>query len=235
MKTYLKTFIVLLLLNNQQSLAQNIGINGTGANANPSALLDLDASPTNNTGFLMPRLTTAQRIAIASPADGLLVYDTNLGGVYRFSSINNKWDCLNIPAGSVQYFANTTSPIGYLACNGQAVTTTTYPELFNAIGYTYGGSGSVFQVPDLRGEFIRGADMGRGVDPSRVLGTTQSDDLKSHTHSLPTNLTIIFGPTLFLMNGDGTLGGTTAPTVTGASGGTETRPRNVALMPCIKY
>ena len=145
MKTTLTTFIVLLLLNNQQSLAQNIGINGTGANPNASALLDLDASPTNNTGFLMPRLTTAQRIAIASPADGLLVYDKNLGGIYCYSTIDNKWDCANTPAGTVQHFANTTAPRGYLACNGQTVTTTTYPELFTAIGYTYGGSGSVFQ------------------------------------------------------------------------------------------
>ena len=58
--------------------SQNIGINSTGANAHPSALLDVDTNPANNTGFLMPRLTTTQRIAIASPAAGLQVWDINL-------------------------------------------------------------------------------------------------------------------------------------------------------------
>ncbi len=215
--------------------AQNIGINGTGANAHPSALLDLDSSPTNNTGFLKTRLTTAQRIAIVSPADGLEVYDTNLGGTYRYSTINNKWDCAQNPAGTVQHFANTVAPLGYLACTGQTVSVTQYPELFTAIGFTYGGSGSTFNVPDLRGEFIRGLDAGRGVDPARVIGSAQTDDFKSHTHNLPVNLAIVFGPTFFLMNGDGTLGGTTNSASTSATGGTETRPRNIALLPCIKY
>ena len=83
----------------------------------------------------MPRLTTVQRLAIASPINGLLVYDTNLKGVYSF---DGTWDCLNTPAGTVQHFANVTAPRGYLTCDGQNVSTTTYPELFNAIGYAYG-------------------------------------------------------------------------------------------------
>ena len=59
--------------------AQNIGMNGTGANAHPSALVDIDASPSNNTGLLIPRIPL-QAINLAapvtSPATSLLVYNT---------------------------------------------------------------------------------------------------------------------------------------------------------------
>ena len=77
MKTLFKTILIYnltFIIYNCQ--AQNIGINQTGANAHPSALLDLDANPTNNTGLLIPRLTTAERNAIASPALSLLIFNT---------------------------------------------------------------------------------------------------------------------------------------------------------------
>ena len=214
--------------------AQNIGINGTGVNAHPSALLDLDAAPSFSTGFAMPRLTTAQRLSIASPIDGLQVYDTNLKGFYYFNTTTNKWDCVTVPAGSIGYFGNITAPIGYLECNGQAVSRTTYPELFNAISTLYGiGDGATtFNLPDLRGEFVRGVDNGRGVDPARVIGSFQIDDFKSHNHQLDSKIVTAgtVGPT-DVANGAGTGGwGYTTST-----GGTETRPRNLALLPCIKY
>ena len=65
------------------SQTNNVGI-GTLTPA-PSAVLDL-SPPANDKGFLVPRLTTAQRIAIAAPANGLLVYDTNVNCLYYFSS-----------------------------------------------------------------------------------------------------------------------------------------------------
>lgn len=60
-------------------------------------------------------------------------------------------------------------------CHGQAVNRTQYAGLFEIIGTTHGsGDGSTtFNVPDLRGEFIRGVDAGRGVDPARALGSKQ--------------------------------------------------------------
>ena len=223
-------------LSRAEAIAQNIGINGTGANAHPSALLDLDSSPTNNTGFAMPSLTTTQRLAIVSPKNGLQVFDTSLGDFYYYSTITNKWDCVSVRAGTVSHFANTVAPLGYLACAGQTVSATQYPELFNAIGYLYGGAGAVFNVPDLRGEFIRGLDAGRGIDPARVIGSAQADDFKSHNHT--------FGA---LVNAYGGFSGTITgdysqpfyigqgPWVTSSTGGAETRPRNLALLPCIKY
>ena len=79
------------------------------------------------------------------------------------------------PAGRIAWFATSTNPIGWLVANGQAVSRTTYSRLFAAIGTSYGsGNGTTtFNLPDLRGEFIRGADLGRGVDPGRQQGTVQ--------------------------------------------------------------
>jgi microcystin-dependent protein len=94
------------------------------------------------------------------------------------------------PSGVVQAFAGNTAPAGWLMCDGSAVSRTIYKDLFRALGTLYGvGDGSTtFNVPDLRGEFIRGADRGRGVDTAgpgpgpRGVGTTQSFQLGAHTH-----------------------------------------------------
>ncbi len=85
------------------------------------------------------------------------------------------------PAGEVITFAGNTAPAGFLMCDGSAVDRTTYANLFAVIGTTYGaGNGtSTFNLPDLRGEFIRGFDAGRGIDTGRALGTWQKGSLSS--------------------------------------------------------
>lgn len=80
---------------------------------------------------------------------------------------------IGTPAGIISTYAGESAPLGYLLCHGQTVSTTTYAALFAAIGYTYGGSGTSFKLPDLRGVFLRGHDAGRGVDSGRKLGTVQ--------------------------------------------------------------
>ena len=121
------------------------------------------------------------------------------------------------------------APTGWLKANGSAVSRTTYADLFTAIGTTFGvGDGSTtFNIPDLRGEFIRGWDDSRGIDSGRVFGSAQADDFKSHTHVTYSVAGSFSGATGV---GSGQLGGST----TGATGGTETRPRNIALLYCIK-
>lgn len=71
-----------------------------------------------------------------------------------------------VPAGTVSAFAGATSPAGYLLCDGGAISRNIYSDLYAAIGTAYGvGDGSTtFNLPDLRGEFIRGLDNGRGID-----------------------------------------------------------------------
>lgn len=132
--------------------------------------------------------------------------------------------------GSVSFFAGTTVPTGWLKCNGAALSRLLYTSLFAQIGYTFGGSGDTFNLPDLRGEFIRGYDDGRGIDSGRTFGSFQADDLKSHTHTYTryASLLVQTGSNTPCWSGTSTID-------TGATGGTETRPRNLALMPCIKY
>ncbi len=87
--------------------------------------------------------------------------------------------------GQIAAFAMTTPPAGWLKCNGAAVSRTTYAKLFARIGTAFGaGDGSTtFNLPDARGEFLRGWDDGRGVDAGRVLGSVQAHLLGSHTHT----------------------------------------------------
>ena len=77
-----------------------------------------------------------------------------------------------------------TSPIGFLKCNGDAINRIEFASLFSIIGTTYGvGDGSTtFNLPDLRGEFLRGLDDGRGIDINRKLGSFQSGQNQSHSH-----------------------------------------------------
>ena len=88
-----------------------------------------------------------------------------------------------IPSGAVMYFAGQTAPTGWLKANGAAVSRTAYAALFAAIGTTYGtGDGrTTFNLPDLRGEFVRGWDDGRGIDSRRALGSGQSDAIRNIT------------------------------------------------------
>ncbi|TCJ98838.1 tail collar domain [Volucribacter psittacicida] len=136
--------------------------------------------------------------------------------------------------GAICAFAMTTPPAGWLRCNGAAVSRTTYADLFQAIGTTFGaGNGSTtFNLPDLRGEFVRGFDDGRGVDSSRGFGSWQNDEIKEHKHQLKINGVAAgnVGPW------EGALHtGSGKEYSTENFGGNETRPRNVALLYCIKY
>lgn len=88
-------------------------------------------------------------------------------------------------AGDIKYTARTSAPAGWLKANGAAISRTAYAGLFAAIGTTYGaGDGFItFNLPDLRGVFLRGLDEGRGLDPGRTIGSYQSDGIVSHSHS----------------------------------------------------
>ena len=88
------------------------------------------------------------------------------------------------PPGYAGYFAGTSAPAGWLKANGAALSRTLYADLFAAVGTTYGaGDGhSTFNLPDMRGEFVRGWDDGRGIDPGRVFGSVQSDNTRRHIH-----------------------------------------------------
>ena len=160
--------------------------------------------------------------------------------------------------GEVAYFARTTPPSGWLKANGAAVSRTTYAALFAAIGTTFGaGDGrTTFNLPDLRGEFIRGLDDGRNIDRGRRLGTAQGDAIRNITGKLDGSA---MGSGNQVLEGKMIASGAIGTTYqqrqwSGDQGGwgeqsvsfdfdasrvvptaSENRPRNVALLACIKY
>ena len=82
----------------------------------------------------------------------------------------------DVPIGSVVLFAANSPPANFLECDGSTISRTTYAQLFAVISTTWGiGDGATtFNIPDYRGEFIRGWDNGRGVDPARVFAASQA-------------------------------------------------------------
>ena len=139
------------------------------------------------------------------------------------------------PTGAVLYFGADAAPTGFIKANGATISRSTYADLFAITGTTFGaGDGSTtFGIPDLRGEFLRGWDDARGVDGSRAFGSAQADELKSHSHNVTyyrsNGAAINYAP------GTNTDYDYASNNATGSTGGTETRPRNVALLACIKH
>lgn len=76
-------------------------------------------------------------------------------------------DSFSAPVGSILAFAGPTStiPAGWLLCDGAELEKREFPKLTAAISQTWGGGGAKLRLPDLRGQFLRGADLGTGVDP----------------------------------------------------------------------
>ena len=140
---------------------------------------DIDGTFTRNSDAILPSqksIKTYVDTAITNLSNSLLATIAALQ-----SQLGNVSSVLS---GTIFYTANSTVPAGYLLCNGALISTTTYSALFSAIGYTYGGSGATFKLPDLRGEFIRGIDASRGVDIGRTLGSFQDHLVVSHNHSI---------------------------------------------------
>lgn len=101
------------------------------------------------------------------------------------SALGRQWS----PPGTHAEFYGTTAPLGWLKENGAAVSRTVYADLFAVIGTTFGaGDGfNTFNLPDTRGEFVRMADDGRGVDAGRAVGSKQDQMIQSHAHTGTTN------------------------------------------------
>lgn len=152
------------------------------------------------------------------------------------------------PIGTIIAFYGSVAPYGYLPCSGQSISSSTFPSLVTFLGGTTSAT-----LPDLRGEFLRGWDNGRGVDLARSIRTAQTDSLKNHFHYLPTESGAgsIFdpagiNPTVVLKdtaadwslrvagdnNGLATPSGT--PRTYSQSADLETRPRNISVLYCIK-
>lgn len=91
-----------------------------------------------------------------------------------------------IPVGTIQCFSmeNTASLGLWMPCDGRSLDRAYYQELYSKIGLTYGGKDNYFQIPDLRGCFIRGWDEEGVRDLQRNFGSYQEDSLQDHSHSV---------------------------------------------------
>ncbi|WPN75893.1 phage tail-collar fiber domain-containing protein [Pseudomonas germanica] len=161
-----------------------------------------------------------------------------------------------VPVGAVMAFPTGIVPPGFLELDGSVQSIATYPDLAAYLGTSYNkgneGAGN-FRLPDSRGEFLRGWDHGRGVDVGRAVGSTQADTLKNHFHYLPTesgggqqfdpaglmpSVVLKDNPVDWLVRTAGDNHGFNVPFGTprtySQSAEAETRPRNIAVMWCIK-
>jgi microcystin-dependent protein len=156
-----------------------------------------------------------------------------------------------VPTGSVVAFAFNAFagiPDGWLECNGFAVSRSTYSNLHSKIGVSYGsGDGSTtFNLPDLRGYFIRGSGTNSDGTASGSFATKQSDDVKPHSHPVSWAFGTCVLSVQEIQGGRSTGSATTVTDINVSTGfpsasiaiqtnlGTETRPKNIAMMYCIK-
>ena len=118
--------------------------------------------------------------------------DNNLTAKNYYSNNGNFYldNYILIPYGTIFQSAAVNIPNGWLNCNGASISKITYINLFGAIGYTYGGSGNNFNVPDIQGRVVVGTGNGAGLT-SRNIGNTggaethtlTTSEIPSHTHS----------------------------------------------------
>lgn len=97
-------------------------------------------------------------------------------GAVTSAKLNSDTISILVPTAIVLPYAGTNAPQGFLFCVGQTLLVADYTDLHNAIGYTYGGSGSSFKLPDLRGRVIAGKDNMEGTSADRLTGLTGGVD-----------------------------------------------------------
>ena len=193
--------------------------------ASASIKLQAPATVTTTTTFTMPDGDGTNGQFLKTDGSGALSF----GSVTEFT----------LPSGLIFPFAGTTEPTGYLFCYGQAISRTTYADLFTAISTTYGtGDGSTtFNLPDLRGRVVAGQDDMGGSSANRLtdqtgglngdtLGATggaethtlTTDQIPAHQHS-ETNRNISFGTFQTGGSGSAANGQSLTNPQTGSTGG----------------
>jgi microcystin-dependent protein len=106
---------------------------------------------------------------------------------YRFMNFNP------FPVGLILPFGSETPPAAFLLCDGGSYDTEAYPELFSAIGYSFGGSGGAFNVPNLLNRTVvgMGDDFDFAISGGEVNHTLDTSEIPSHTHTIPLTATTL--------------------------------------------
>ena len=191
-------------------------------------------------------LATVTNIQTADIADGQVTVAKLAAAVQQ----------LLVPAGSVMAFGFGSEPPGWLIADGSAVSRATYASLFAAISTLHGvGDGSTtFNLPDLRGIFVRGSGSQTigGITYSGTFPQKQADVFRSHTHAVTdpthghsyTDQVSVSNGVFSVGGGTGQDGASDLGRLTGFSstgisiqstGGSETHPANITLLYCIKF
>lgn len=176
------------------------------------------------------------------------------------SSINTKLNNISIPVGCIMAFADISAPAGWLVCDGtiigssgivQGVNASTLQTLRTYLGTRFGNTG---QLPDLRGYFVRGYGTNSDNTASEGFGVKQTDSVQTHSHRINAKLER-YTTQIPIRDKKGKVTGSQPKTINGGGSGivgsydrapddvpvditggsTETRPKNVALLYCIKY
>jgi microcystin-dependent protein len=272
--------------NGTVQITQNTGINVNSGNisvAIDNNTIKLSSTPIGSvlyTDFTQSKYATSIAAGIVRPTNGLNITSGELSVKVDNSTIKisptsglyvaggtgttNVFD--STPVGTINWFADSVAPTGYLECNGDVFQQSLYPDLYAIIGkkFNIGGEATTsFRLPDLRGEFIRGWDHGKGVDTGRIFGSWQKGSIVGHDNApvdapnwaavgmvytngdSPQTITLtamgldnyntVEYPNIGMGSATSTGNTATLPQFAGDRGSSGiTRPRNVALLPCIK-
>jgi hypothetical protein len=199
----------------------------------------INVLPANKRAGTYTRVTVNNRGVVMAGANPSTLADNGIKDAYTKAQVDALIaQASALPVGATVSFPRGAVPPGFLELNGSTFDAEVYPDLFAYLGSNV--------LPDYRGEFPRGWDHGRGVDAGRELGSWQVDAYRVHRHS---KLNIDATGVGYALSAGNTSGGTTGGLYgavgtgqdagypglsTGLAGGPETRPRNIAVMWCIK-
>lgn len=147
--------------------------------------------PIGNNTVTAGKIATGGVSASGQIADGIITSSHFGSGVVNAAAIAADQ---RVPVGTILMYGGTVLPTGYLWCDNANYSTTTYAALFAVLGYTWGGSGSLFKTPALSDRIPRGAT---SIGASATLGTLAGSDtttgLVNHTHGVGTYSIVAVG------------------------------------------
>jgi phage-related tail fiber protein len=195
----------------------------------------LEVLPANKTAGEFTRVKVNNRGIVVSGDNPQTLAEMGIKNSYTKTEVDAMISQASaLPVGTMVAFPVDKIAPGFLEVDGSVKSVAAYPDLAAFLGTAFNkgdeGAGN-FRLPESRGEFLRGWDHGRGIDAGRAIGTYQLDEFKSHKHEMKYGATSVgganalFTTNVFTANSD---------VFTSAMGGTETRPRNLAVMWCIK-